>query len=127
MKNHDDLKRDAVFNRVLTLTVNPSSSNEQVSDLHSIIEELQKNDIQMVFFVTPLSPEYTDMLTSDTKDNFKEILDTLKSKFHLKIYDFTHKYDKLTVWRDSTHVAENPEALIFSEDVLNMINMEIKK
>ncbi len=123
--NHDKLEKHAMS--VQTLVVNPSSSNEQVLDLKKIIKELQKNDISVIFFTTPLSIEYTNSLPLEAKNNFKEFLNEIEGEFSLKIYDLTYKYNKLSIWEDSLHVSIGSESIIYTEDVMNMIVKEIKK
>jgi len=125
--NQNELKRNAVYAQASILTVDGSSSNEQVLYLKKIIEELQKNNIQIVFFTTPLSSEYTSLLSSNTQDNFQEVLDELKIEFGLDVYDFTNRYGDLSIWSDSAHVAYNSKSTIYTTDILNMIIFEIKK
>jgi hypothetical protein len=125
--NRDELTRHAEFIHVSTLAVKPSSSNEQVSVLKDIIKKLQKNNVQVVVFAIPLPHEYTNMLPPETKENFKEILNEIEFDLDLKVYDFTHQYDELSIWADSLHVATVPESIIYTEDVLEMILLEIEK
>ena len=125
--NQNELKRDAVYAQASILTVDSPSSNEQVLYLKKIIEELQEHNIEIVFFTTPLSSEYTSLLSSNTQDNFQEVLDELKLEFELDVYDFTHRYDDLSIWNDSAHVAYNLKSIIYTTDILNMIIFEIEK
>jgi hypothetical protein len=123
--NHNELEKHAMS--VQTLVVDPPSSNEQVLNLKKIIEELQKNDIQIIIFINPLSLEYTNSLSIETKNNFKEFLNEIENEFSLKIYDLTYDYGELPIWADSLHIITTPESIIYSENTLQMIVKEIEK
>jgi len=127
LANSNELENHAKSLNVQLLTINSSPTNEQVLFLKEIINELQKNDTRVVLFATPLSPEYTNMLSSNAKDNFKEILNEIEIEFNLKVYDLTYQYDELSIWSDSQHVASNPKSVIYTEEILKKIILEIEK
>ena len=45
----------------------------------------------------------------------------------MNIYDYNNKYDELSIWRDGSHIAFNEKAIVFSDDVAQMIIQEIEE
>ena len=125
--NSIELERHARSIHVPLLFIEPISSNPSLLSMKNIIKELKQNNIKIIILITPLSSEYVDSLPESSKHNFEQILNELESEFDLQVYDFTHKYDGLSIWRDSAHVAENPKSIIFTEDVLNIIINNLEK
>jgi len=103
---------------------NPSNS-EQLIAFHDTIEFLQKNKIKVVIFTVPLHQSYLDIVPENDKILFNETLENLSQKYGVKIYDFTNSYSNQDVWKDSYHIALNPNSLVYSEDVAQMIISEV--
>ena len=102
-------------------------NNIQLEYLKKIIEKLQENDIQMVLFLTPYCTHYLESYSQEDKNNFFLHVDNLKKEFNIEVYDFSSKYQNLPIWKDCDHVAYNPDSMIFTEDVSQMVIKELKK
>ena len=102
---------------------NPSTS-EQLRALEETIELLQQKKIKVVFFTVPLHQSYLDIVPENDKILFDKTLKNLSEKYNIKIYDFTKSYSTQDVWKDSYHVALNPNSFVYSEDVAQMIISE---
>lgn len=102
---------------------NPSDS-EQIVALQDTIELLQQNQIKVVFFTLPLHQSYLDIVPENDKILFEKTLKNLSEKYDIKIYDFTKSYSDQDVWKDSYHVALNPNSFVYSKDVAHMILSE---
>ncbi len=48
----------------------------------------------------------------------------LSKKYNLEVYSLENKYNKLNIWSSANHVAHNPNSMIYSEDIANMILKE---
>ena len=102
------------------------SSNRNWQIFTKIIETLHDKKIKIVLFTTPQSRIFLDTLSQEQIEAFNLILNELKQKYNLKIYDFTNKYEDMNIWNDLTHVAFNNDGIIFSEDIANFITDEIE-
>mgnify|MGYP000147058854 FL=1 len=49
----------------------------------------------------------------------------MTEEFEIKMYNFTNKYSDLNIWQNPTHVSYNMDAIIFSEDIANIIIQEV--
>ncbi len=101
------------------------SNNEQVRFFKQIIRELQENKIKVVIFTTPLHKIYLNELNQESKDTFNKILNEILNEFDVKIYNFIDKYSDLPVWNNLDHLAYNENSMMFSEDIAEMILLEI--
>jgi len=101
------------------------SNNEQVRFFKQIIRELQENKIKVVIFTTPLHKIYLNELNQESKDTFNKILNEILNEFNVKIYNYTDQYSDLPVWNNLEHLAYNENSMMFSEDVAEMILLEI--
>jgi len=100
-------------------------NNEQVDYFKRILTEIKKNDIKIVIFTTPLSKYYLDNISVSDKQNFKQIINEISNEFNVPVYNFSNNYSSLDVWSDISHVAFNKHSAIYSNDITNMILMEI--
>lgn len=107
------------------LYIDPPSKNEQLMDLKKIIEELHKNNIKVVVFITPLHRSYLDNLSDYQKQVFDAIVADIKKEPITKIYDFSDRYSDLPIWTNPSHVSYNRNSMIYSEDIAKIISEEI--
>jgi len=103
---------------------NPSNS-EQLVALKDTIEFFQKNNVKVVFFTLPLHQSYLDIVPENDKQLFNETIENLSKKYNVKIFDFTNSYSTQDVWKDAYHVALNPNSLVYSQDISQMIISEV--
>jgi len=103
------------------------NNNEQLFYFKKIISEFQENNIKVVIFTTPVSRSFINVLPDDAKYVFKTILSDTSNQLEVKIYNFTDSYVDLPIWQNPTHVAYNSKAMIFSDDIAEMIIKEINE
>lgn len=103
------------------------SENDQINNFKTIIEKLQKNNIKIIVFTTPLSSIYLESLSSETKINFEFILNKIKEEYNLEIYDFTKKYSNSLMWTNLDHISYNSDGMVYSKDVADILKREIEK
>lgn len=102
------------------------SSNRDWQQFTKIIESTQQKKIKLVLFTTPQSKLFFDTLSQEQEESFELILQELKNRYNIKIYDLTHKYEYMNIWNDLTHVAFNRDGIIFSDDISRFILNEIE-
>ncbi|QLH04026.1 hypothetical protein C5F49_00820 [Nitrosopumilus oxyclinae] len=122
--DEDKLKsNEETFGKILI----PIEKNEQVEYFKSIIKKLKENNIEIIIILTPHHKIALDEIPDNEKNNFYQILLNVEQEFDVKIYDFSNKFSDLPIWRDTTHVAYNEKAIIFSHELAQIIIQEITK
>ncbi|MDC0228753.1 hypothetical protein OAJ71_01965 [Nitrosopumilus sp.] len=100
-------------------------NNFELEKFGYIIERLQNEDIEIVVFTTPLSRTYLDEIPESVKKSFRDILDDLAKQNGIKIYEFEERYADKHIWNNLDHIAYNNKAIIFSDEVIEMILQEV--
>jgi hypothetical protein len=122
--NENELKKNnETFGKMLI----PIEKNEQVEYFKLIIKKLKENNIKVIIILTPHHKIALDQIPENEKNNFYQILFNIEQELDVKIYDFTNKFSDLPIWRDTTHVAYNEKAIIFSHELSQIIIQEITK
>ena len=104
-----------------------SDSSIQVNQLKKILRELQKNDIKIIIITNPYHRVLIDSFDDSEISNFETMLKDNANEFNFDTYLFQDKYADLNIWREALHIAIQPEAKIFSDDVLQIILKEIEE
>jgi hypothetical protein len=81
----------------------------------------------MIIFHPPFHKYYLDLISDESKENFKIIMNKISDKYDIRIYDLHEKYVDLNIWSDLVHVAYNPDSMIFTDDISKIILEEIKE
>lgn len=100
-------------------------SQERMISLLEIIEKLDKEDIKIILFVTPVHKIYIDRLSDYQRNSFENIIKNLSDKYGVKVYDFRYRYDDLPVWSDTSHIIQT-NGTIYDDDIAQMIIRELK-
>ncbi len=119
LKNEMQKQRAGSFQEI-----NVPYNNPDFISLKEMIKTFQDNDIKVIIFTTPHHELYIEKTPEKTNERFQLILDEITSEFDLEIYSLLDKYSTMEVWGDVSHIAVNPNALIYSDDIANKI-MEI--
>jgi hypothetical protein len=101
------------------------SINKDFHAISDLIFKLNQNNIDVIIFTTPHSKFYHDSIPEKSYNNFRKIIDELKKSYDLEVYHLDNKYIDLDIWRDNEHVAKNEKAIIFSNDILNILEKTI--
>ncbi len=99
----------------------PKIAHENYLALKQIIEEVEKNDIKIVIFTSPLHKYYLETLNEKQKNNFSVLLNNLEDEYNLKIYNFEDRYIDFDIWGNISHISYNKEVTIYNEDIAKMI------
>lgn len=124
--DNNELKREVQTSNY-EISITPIIKNEEINYFKKILSELQEKNITVVIFKTPHHPFYHEIVPDSEKNALDSVLDDVSKEFNIKIYDFSKKYSEMHVWADTTHVAYNKNALIYSDDIAKMIISEIEK
>ena len=120
--DENELKKESMKSAMELIDFN---DNEKLNDLKEIISNLKKNDIQVILFAVPLPKIHLNLISDSEREEFHTVLNNVAKDFDIEFYDFTEKYENLSIWSDFSHVALNPQTIIYSEDVARIILSEI--
>ena len=101
--------------------------NRELLALEEIIIILEKNDIDVILFRTPLTSIYLDWLPNAENVKLTRMINTLSNNLKIPFYDLSENYVDLKIWNDESHVADNVSSLIYSDDISQIILFEIEK
>jgi len=94
--------------------------------LESIIEELIKNDIEIIVLVTPHHSRYLEIIPNNEIADFNAFLTDIKNKHNIKIINLQEKYSELPIWTNWQHIVFHSNATLYYEDIAKGI-LEIEK
>ena len=99
------------------------SNGFQAKSLKNIIEILQKNEIKVVLFTTPVHKKYIEASSPNLIEDFNEFLEKISKDYGIPVYNFHDKYSELGSWRDNQHVIWGESA--YTKDIADIILKEI--
>ncbi len=124
----DDIIRTQVsYSEANFYKITNYEKNPNVKKLEDIIEISKEKEIKIILFHPPFHKYYLNLIPDESKQNFKMIMDKISDKYNVKIYDLHGNYADLDIWADLVHVAYHPDAMIYTDDVAEIILQEIKQ
>jgi len=132
------IKQETPFYTINTREIKNFTSNEKTYDkqlilhereiesLKEIIIKLKENDIKVVLIKVPYSRVALDQIPENFKEAYDKLSSQMSEEFNVPIYDLTYKYADLPIWFQDGHVAYKKDAIIFSQDVAEIILGEIE-
>jgi len=104
--------------------INEPEKNKPLKNLKDMINKIQNNKIKISLFVVP-QHEYIGSTQSDEfNKSFELIKEELIDTSGITIYPRS-SYSKMPIWHDLSHIAVNNQALIFSQDISDIILKEL--
>ncbi len=104
----------------------PAYKNPQVISFKKILEKSTENDIKIIVFVTPQHEVFQNGVPKKVETQFNNVLDEVSKQHNIEIYSFYDRYNGLEIWNNPSHVAVNENAMIFSEDISELILKEVE-
>ena len=124
----DDVLRTQVYYSDANIhKIPPYDENPNVKKLENIIKINKDKGVKMIIFHPPFHKYYLDLISDESKENFKIIMNKISDKYDIRIYDLHEKYVDLNIWSDLVHVAYNPDSMIYTDDISKIILEEIKE
>lgn len=102
-------------------------NSKETQYLKEIIKKFQENKIKIVLFKTPHHQYYIENIPETTINDFNILFNEISIELNVNVYDFFDKYADLPIWVDLEHVSFNEKSSIYTDDVTNMILLEIKE
>lgn len=99
----------------------------KMKNFYNLVKELHENKIPVVIFTPPHHASFLEKTSILQQERLTSLISNTTNNFELNFYNFTHKYQDLEIWRNPSHVAYNIDSLIYSHDVVSMINLEIEQ
>lgn len=105
----------------VSIFVPTSNSNKQLFYFKKIINKLIENDIKVIVFTTPMHKIYLDDLPKSSRNNFALIVEDFTKNRDIIFYNYTSKYDELSIWSDHSHIAYNVTSDIYTRDIAQIM------
>ena len=121
----DELKRGLPLSGVYASEINLTDDHQEVQYFEKIINNFQKNNIEVVVFTTPVHNLYYNSLSDSVKDDFNKLLERISNNYDVKIYDFSNEFGDMDIYWDLIHVSYNEKSLVYSESTAKIILKEI--
>jgi hypothetical protein len=120
IKTDEEFKQIIEKNPLQQYEIKPFSKNPNALALKRILDKFDEKEIKSVIVLTPHHEYFLESVNQSNDEIFRDVISQSTSQ-HTKIYDFREKYVGLNVWGDLTHIAFNDKALIFSDDMAEVI------
>ncbi len=92
-----------------------------VQSLKYIVENLRRENIDVLIYTTPHHKVFRDTIPIDDQLNFIKILKEIEKQYDVDVILLHDKYDDLDIWVSPDHIAKNPQAIIHSKDLAKII------
>ena len=103
----------------------PEDMNNELTQLNKMVSVFKKNDVKVILFVPPFSQSYLNAVGDEDIRGFLTALEKFSNENELPLYDLHDKYVNLNIWADVQHVAQNPQVVVYSDDVAKIIFKEL--
>ena len=114
--------------------IEPEYKNRYSLSLDNIIQELQKNDINVILFTHPHHKYYLENVPEQDYYEFDKIITNLSEKHGIKLKSFHQEYSDKENWSDLIHIyynydleKNNEDSIQYSNDIADLILSEIRK
>jgi hypothetical protein len=101
--------------------IDPSSAEP----LRKIIRSLEQENTKVVLVTSPYNKWYLSNVPDNHEDDFINLTQDISAEFGIPLHVFFDRYANLDVWREIEHVSTSQDALIFSDDVAEVLLSEI--
>lgn len=106
--------------------IDTSYDNKERVALQKIIAELKKNDIKIILFTAPHHRVFLDGVGDSNLTTFEDLMTKLARQNDVSLYFLHDKYQDMNIWRDPNHIAVNMEAIIYSDDIADILVKELE-
>ena len=103
-----------------------NKNEETLQSLNFTISKLKANDIDVILFTPPFTKSYNEKIPQELRNTLIVELTNLAKKYDIEYYDLSRKYETKNIFNDRTHVAKNPQSVIYSERIASMIISNFK-
>lgn len=124
IKSYEELKIDSSIAPSYR-GLDPESKN--IIALEYIIQESQRHHVKILLYSTPQHELFLNKISDPDKQKFHSILQSFHDEFNIGVYFFDNRYSNLQIWSDTTHIAKNDKALVYTDDILKVILKEINR
>ena len=99
----------------------PEDLNRELTNLRELISKFQENNVEVLIFFTPYTNIYMNYVGESEVANLLQYVETISLENNVEFDSLHDDYVELEVWHDYSHVAKNPDSLIYSNDVAEFI------
>lgn len=121
IRNLDEINKPLDY----TVRVCPEDMNNELTQLNKMVSVFKKNNVKVILFVPPFSQSYLNAVGDEGVHGFLTALEKFSNENELPLYDLHDRYVNLNIWADVQHVAQNPQVVVYSDDIANIILKEL--
>jgi len=116
IRNIDELK----IAELSTSLMDFEQRDAHLDRIRSAILKLQYNNIGVLLYIPPYAQPYLDNMPNNLRIDLTDNLFKISSEFNTGFLDLSENYSTKNIFRDVTHVAEHPDASIYSKDLADI-------
>ncbi len=105
-------------------TISEPEKNNPLKNLKDMINKIQNKKIKISLFIVPQHNYIESTQSDEFKKSFELIKEELINTSEVTIYPRS-SYSEMLIWHDLYHIAINNQALIFSQDISDIILKEL--
>ena len=94
----------------------------QYNALKKIIDIIKQNEINIILFIPPYDVEYFTYMPESVENSLRITIHSIADEKELEMYDLSHKYDGLDIFKDITHLEEK-YASVYLEEIGSIIKI----
>ena len=107
--------------------INDPENNKKFQILKKMINKIQEKNIKIILFMVPIHDYALSTQSKEFKKSFELIKEELINSSKVDLNPRFLNYSDMPIWHDLVHIAVNNQSLIYSEDIGNLILMELDK
>ena len=107
-------------------SIDMSDNSDQIHTLNTIISKAKSQNTKVILFTNPNSILLNQKIDKNELSNFEISIQKFAEKNDVPIYFLHDEYSEMNIWRDSLHIAIDPDAIIFSHDISKILLKELK-
>ena len=101
--------------------------NNELDNLDRIFGILKQNQIDVIVYIPPYTNGYLKTLSLPLQKELTDNIKSISEKYNFQFFDFSSKWQYSDIFSDRTHVAKNPDSIVYSEEIASIIISKMSK
>ena len=95
--------------------------DKELDSLDIMFAEFYENDINVITFIPPYTASYLNKLDPTLKLDLSSNIELISKKYNFEFYDLSSEFKNENIFSNHSHVAKDPNSLIYSERIASLI------
>ena len=101
--------------------------NNELDNLDRIFGILKQNQIDVIVYIPPYTNGYLETLSPILQKELTNNIKSISEKHNFPLVDLSSKWEYSNIFSDRTHVAKNPDSIVYSEEIASIIISKMSK